>query len=93
MITYLGVALAVVHDLSLTKSGSADTLLGAGLVFANSVLYAAYLVYSGWAIPGIGSTPFTAYTMLAAALASGVHYASTSHNISIWHLPQCRFTV
>ena len=87
VITYVGVALAVGHDLSLTKSGSADTLLGAGLVFASAVLYAAYLVYSGWAIPRIGSTSFTAYTMLAAALASGVHYASTSHDISIWHLP------
>ena len=35
VITYIGVALAVGHDLSLTKSGSADTLLGAGLVFAS----------------------------------------------------------
>jgi drug/metabolite transporter (DMT)-like permease len=87
VITYIGVALAVGHDLSLAKSGSADTLFGAALVLASSITYAAYLVYSGWAIPRIGSTSFTAYTMLAAAAASGVHYASTSHSASILHLP------
>ena len=68
VITYVGVALAVGHDLALTKSGSADTLLGSELVFASAVLCAAYLVYSGWAIPRIGSTSFTAYTMLTAAM-------------------------
>lgn len=87
VITYVGVALVVWHDLSLAKSGSADTLLGAALVLASAITYAAYLVYSGWAIPRIGSTSFTAYSMLAAAMASGVHYASTSHTTAILHLP------
>ena len=87
VINYVGIAMAVGHDLSSTKAGSANTLLGAGLVFASAVLYAAYLVYSSWAIPRIGSTSFTAYTMLAAAVASGVHYSVTVHPVSIFQLP------
>jgi len=91
VITYVGVILVVWHDITLAKSGSAEaiaqTILGAALVFASAITYAAYLVYTGWAIPRIGSTSFTAYSMLAAAVAAGLHYASTSHADPILHLP------
>ena len=85
--TYAGVSLVVGHDILILKSGSADTMLGVVLVLASAVTYAAYLVCSGWLIPRVGSSLFTAYTMLAATLASGLHYASTAHAISIFHLP------
>ncbi|MGZ8261511.1 MAG: DMT family transporter [Methylotenera sp.] len=85
--TYAGVSLVVGHDLSLPKSGAAETILGATLVLASAITYAAYLVYSGRIIPRVGSSSFTAYTMLAATVASGVQFASTPHKVSMLHLP------
>ena len=84
---YLGVGLVVGHDISLLKNGAENTLLGAGLVFASAIVYAAYLVYSGRLIPRIGSARFTAYTMLMAACTSGVHFAATNHLVPILDLP------
>ncbi len=85
--SYAGVALVVGHDLSLAKIGVAGTMLGAALVAASAIVYAAYLVFSGRVIPRVGSTAFTAYTMLAATFASGLHFASTVHPVSVLHLP------
>jgi drug/metabolite transporter (DMT)-like permease len=86
--TYAGVGLVVGHDILILKSGSADTMLGAALVLASAIAYASYLVCSGWLIPRVGSSLFTAYIMLAATAASVLHYASTTHAISIFHLPR-----
>lgn len=85
--TYAGVGLVVGHDILILKSGSADTMLGAALVLASAIAYAGYLVCSGWLIPRVGSSLFTAYTMLAATVTSVLHYASTAHAVSIFHLP------
>jgi len=92
-ITYVGVALAVGHDVLTVKSGAAGTMLGVMLVAASAIAYAAYLVASGRLIPRVGASAFTAYSMLAAAVASGVHYASTSHQVSIVRLPQSVYVI
>lgn len=85
--SYLGVALAVGHDLSMLKSGAAETLLGVLLVAISALIYAAYLVFSGRVIPRVGTANFTAYTMLMAGVASGTHFAVTEHKLSILSLP------
>jgi drug/metabolite transporter (DMT)-like permease len=85
--SYAGVGLVVGHDLSVLKSATSDTMLGAGLVVASAFTYASYLVVSGRLIPRVGPSLFTAYTMLAATVASGLHFASSSHAVSILHLP------
>lgn len=85
--SYLGVALAVGHDLSVLKSGAAETLLGVVLVAISALIYAAYLVFSGRVIPRVGTANFTAYTMLIAGMASGTHFAVTEHKLSILGLP------
>jgi drug/metabolite transporter (DMT)-like permease len=85
--TYAGVALVVGHDVLNVKSGSAETILGASLVAASAVTYAAYLIASGRLIPRVGALLFTAYTMLAATVASAAHYAGTKHQVTILHLP------
>ena len=85
--TYAGVGLVVGRDILILKSGSADTMLGVALVLASAIAYAGCLVCSGWLIPRVGSSIFTAYTMLAATVASGLYYATTAHAISIFHLP------
>jgi len=85
--SYIGVGLAVGHDFTVLKSGVGDTLLGASLVFASSLVYAGYLVYSGRIIPRIGPASFTAYNMLAATVASGVHFALSQDVGVLFHLP------
>lgn len=85
--TYAGVALVVGHDVFTLKTGAAETMLGAALVLASAISYAAYLVFSGRLIPRVGASAFTAYSMLALTAASGTYYATTTHNVSIMHLP------
>lgn len=85
--SYVGVGLAVGHDLTMLKSGAAETLLGVGLVMISALTYASYLVFSGRIIPRVGTANFTAYTMLMAGVASGVHFMVTPHAISIMQLP------
>ncbi len=92
-LTYLGVALAVGHDVFILKSGASGTVLGAGLVAASAIAYAAYLVASGRLIPRVGASVFTAYSMLAATAASAAHYASTSHEVSVFNLPKAVYVI
>jgi drug/metabolite transporter (DMT)-like permease len=81
------------HDVLTVKSGAAGTMLGVMLVAASAIAYAAYLVASGRLIPRVGASAFTAYSMLAAAVASGMHYASKSHQVSIVHLPKSVYVI
>jgi drug/metabolite transporter (DMT)-like permease len=85
--TYAGVALVVGHDVFVFKTGSTETMLGAGLVAASAIAYAAYLIVSGWMIPRVGALAFTAYTMLVTSVASAAQYASTTHQVTIFNLP------
>jgi len=86
-LTYAGVGLVVSHDLTLASLEGSQTMLGIALVFASAISYAAYLVFSGRLIPRVGSSLFTAYTMLAATVASAGHFAATPHQTSVLHLP------
>lgn len=74
LVSYVGVVLAVGNDLAVLKSGAGQTLFGAGLVLVSALSYAGYLVASGRLIPRLGSSAFTAYTMLVAGVSSGVHF-------------------
>lgn len=85
--SYAGVGLVVGHDITLLDTGTGNTTLGAALIFASALTYAGYLVYSGRMIPRVGASSFTAYTMLTATLASGVHFAATEHAVAVTDLP------
>lgn len=85
--TYVGVALVVGHDLTALKTSTSGTMLGVALVAASAFVYAVYLVFSGRIIPRVGSLQFTAYSMLAATITSGLHFAATTHTVSVMHLP------
>lgn len=85
--SYLGVILVVWHDLSLPSTSATHTLLGAGLILASAVVYAIYLVFSGKFIPRLGPSLFTAYIMLIASVASGIHFFATQQLTAIEHLP------
>lgn len=74
ILTYIGVAAAFAHDLSL--AGDSETVwIGAGLVFASSLSYAIYLVGGGQLIVRIGSARFTALSMAISTGATLLHYA------------------
>jgi drug/metabolite transporter (DMT)-like permease len=87
VLTYAGVGLVVSHDLGMTSLQGSQTMQGIALVFASAITYAAYLVFSGRLIPRVGSSLFTAYTMLAATAASAGHFAATPHQTALLHLP------
>jgi drug/metabolite transporter (DMT)-like permease len=65
VLTYLGLALVLLH--SLGDNGA--VWLGAGLAMASSVCYAIYLVAGSQVIARVGSLRFSAYAMIAATLA------------------------
>ncbi len=76
LLTYLGIAVAFAHDLSVV-SDVGRVWIGAGLVFASSVAYAIYLVGSGQLIARLGSSRFTAMAMVVATVATLIHFAIT----------------
>jgi drug/metabolite transporter (DMT)-like permease len=64
-VTYCGVALILSNSIA----GQNENLpLGAGLVFASALAYAAYLVASSQVVQRLGSVRFTAYAMTVASL-------------------------
>lgn len=72
-LTYLGIAIAFVHDVSVAGDIRA-IWLGTGLVFASSLSYAVYLVGGGELIKSLGSSRFTALSMLVATVGTLIHY-------------------
>jgi drug/metabolite transporter (DMT)-like permease len=84
VVSYAGVILVVWHSVSMPHEASIKTLLGALLVLASSIVYAAYLVCSGRIIPRLGASLFTAYTML---IATAVHFLVSEDIQVAMHLP------
>ncbi|MEW5887768.1 MAG: DMT family transporter [Pseudomonadota bacterium] len=68
VLSYGGIALAMVHDLRQAGNGS-DVWLGAALVFGGAVSYALYLIGNGQAVDRLGATRLTAYASTVACLA------------------------
>jgi drug/metabolite transporter (DMT)-like permease len=68
-LSYVGVLLVFGHELSLEGR---DVLFGSGLVFASTVTYALYLVYSGQVVARIGAARLTGLaTSVACVLCIG----------------------
>ncbi|MEW6561906.1 MAG: DMT family transporter [Pseudomonadota bacterium] len=65
-LSYAGIALVFMHDVATPGD---HLLIGAGLVFASTLTYSAYLIGAGRVIARLGSLRFTAYAMLVASLA------------------------
>jgi len=67
LLSYAGIALVFVHDLSVQGDPSAQWLGGA-LVFGSALCYSLYLVTAGGIIARLGSIRFVAWAMLASSL-------------------------
>ena len=77
LLSYAGIGLAFVHDLSF--AGTADTVLIGGLfVFASSLTYSVYLTGSAPMIHRLGAARFTAWVMVISTLATEIHYFSVN---------------
>ncbi len=70
--SYLGIVW-VFLDNSLQQN-SPNYLLGSWLVFSSAVVFAIFLIGSGVMVKRIGSTRFTAYSMIVACLATCGHF-------------------
>jgi drug/metabolite transporter (DMT)-like permease len=65
LLTYLGIAIAYVGELTIDTSKQ-GLYLGSFLVFLCAITYSMYIAGSGKLIPVVGANKFTAYAMLAA---------------------------
>jgi drug/metabolite transporter (DMT)-like permease len=74
MLSYAGIALAVMHELRLSEGNVA---LGTALVFGSAMAYALYLVGSGHMIGRLGTARFTAHAMLVSSCAVIVQFLLT----------------
>ena len=77
-VTYAGLLLAFVGELSLDADYSGDFYYGSALIFACALTYATYLVGSGKLIPVVGAAKFNSYAMSFACVAVLLHYFFTS---------------
>ena len=70
-LSYMGVLLAFIHDLSFAGS---NVLLGSAFVLAAAFTYAIYLITSGELLKRVGSTRLVAYAMSASAAYALIHF-------------------
>ena len=70
-LSYIGVA--IIFSGKISTVGNSNPLLGAFFVFFAALTYAIFLVGSGQLLPRIGTRRFTAYSMIAAAMAVLLH--------------------
>lgn len=87
-ISYLGVALAFVHDFlfatKIPRMGSAHVALGSALAFGSAVSYSFYLFGSGELVRRIGTLRLTAHASGVACLCSILQYLWLQP-INQWH--------
>lgn len=83
---YLGIALAVIHDLHLTGS-LRNTLIGSALVLGAAISFATYLVLGTTLIKRLGAGSYTALSLVIATFAIVVHFACTHDVTSLRSMP------
>ena len=84
LLTYAGIILVYANHKM--QSNSPGLLIGSAFVASSAMTFAIFLVSSGVLIKRIGSMRFTAYTMTAACLLTGLHYL-IRHGGYPLHLP------
>ena len=78
VLTYLGIAIAYVGELTIDTSRQ-GLYLGSFLVFLCAITYSLYIAGSGKLIPVVGANKFTAYAMLAATAGIFLHFLAVGH--------------
>jgi drug/metabolite transporter (DMT)-like permease len=83
---YLGIALAVIHDLQFTGSMQ-YTLIGSALVLGAAFSFAAYLTLGGALIKTLGAGRYTALSLVIASIAIVLHFSLTHELASLRAMP------
>ena len=73
VITYIGIGIAYFGELQI-DTGNPNFYWGSFLIFLCSVTYASYIAGSGYVIPKVGASKFTAYAMLTSTGGVLLHY-------------------
>ncbi|QWF72302.1 EamA family transporter [Methylomonas paludis] len=74
LLSYAGIVVVFYAELNVQAG---QLWLGAGLVFASTLSFAAYLIGTGQIVARIGTSRFTAYAMLVASVATVLQFAFT----------------
>lgn len=72
-LTYLGIGIAVMHDLNISTDFSV-VLIGGGFVFVSAICYAAYTAGAAPMIARLGSARFAALAMMVSTAGTLVHF-------------------
>ncbi len=78
VLSYTGMLLVFMDSMSIDSS---QVWLGSSLVLSSAIVFAFFMMGSGFMIKRIGSRRFTAYSMTVACLATGMHYM-TQHGLN-----------
>lgn len=73
LLTYLGIGLAYYGELRVDTQNP-NFYTGSMLIFLCAITYSIYIAGSGYIIPKVGATRFTAYAMLAATAGIFLHF-------------------
>ena len=73
VITYIGIGIAYFGELQ-TDTGNPNFYWGSFLIFLCSITYATYIAGSGYVIPKVGASKFTAYALLVSTAGVLLHY-------------------
>lgn len=73
VLTYVGIGLAYWGELQV-DTDNPNFFYGSLLIFCCAITYSVYIAGSGYIIPKIGATKFTAYAMLAATAGIFIHF-------------------
>jgi len=72
-ITYVGIGIAYFGELKI-DTGNPNFYWGSFLIFLCSITYASYIAGSGYIIPKVGASKFTAYALLCSTTGVFLHY-------------------
>ncbi|MDF2192468.1 DMT family transporter [Paraflavitalea sp. CAU 1676] len=73
LLTYIGIGLAYFGELRI-DTHNPNFYFGSFLIFLCAITYSIYIAGSGYVIPKVGATKFTAYAMLAATAGIFIHF-------------------
>ena len=89
VLSYLGIAIAYIGELQI-DTGNLNFYWGSLLIFLCAVTFAIYIAGSGYIIPKIGASKFTAYALLSSTAGVFIHYiargdySSLQNGMNLW---------
>ena len=73
VLTYIGIGIAYFGELQI-DTGNPNFYWGSFLIFLCSITYASYIAGSGYIIPKVGASKFTAYALITSTAGVMLHY-------------------